>query len=383
MKDQSASDEKVVILAPTGQDSLLAAQALEQAGVSSELVTTLPDLSKLITSNDRGAILIAEEALLPRAIPEFVEALSQQDTWSDIPVVSMTGSGKASHSSLQILNYFASCENVTLLERPCRTVTITSAIQFALRARRKQYEVRRLIKELAASVRQRDDFMSIASHELKTPLTSLKLQTQLNERALERGDQRILTAEGIRKLVQNTHKQVDRLSRLVEDMLDISRINTGKLSIASEAMNLTELTAELIERFQPQLAEAGCTVVTDLELEVAGNWDRYRVEQVINNLLSNAVKYSTGGQLQIVVKKDSDWAELSVQDQGPGIATEDHERIFLRFERAVKNTGISGLGLGLFISKQIVESHGGSISLVSEPGEGSKFTVKLPLDRAA
>ena len=104
---------------------------------------------------------------------------------------------------------------------------------------------------------------------------------------------------------------------------------------------------------------------------------------MINNLLSNAVKYSTGGQLQIVVKKDSDWAELSVQDQGPGIATEDHERIFLRFERAVKNTGISGLGLGLFISKQIVESHGGSISLVSEPGEGSKFTVKLPLDRAA
>jgi signal transduction histidine kinase len=267
---------------------------------------------------------------------------------------------------------------VTLIERPFRTVTITSLIQMALRARRRQYEVRGLLKELNAAVSQRDEFISIASHELKTPLTSLKLQTQLHERALNRGDTSLFSPDKLRKIVHGTNQQLDRLARLVEDMLDVSRINTGKLTVQKTQMDLTSLIGEIIERLSPQLDEAECVLNMDLEKNVVGTWDPYRIEQVIGNLLSNAIRYSARKPVHLSLRTQASQVEVKVRDEGPGIAFEDQMRVFERFERAVTSKHISGLGLGLYISKQIVESHQGQIQLESELGRGSTFTIRMP-----
>jgi signal transduction histidine kinase len=262
-------------------------------------------------------------------------------------------------------------------------VTIISVVQVALRARRKQYEVRDLLRALESAVAQRDEFMSIASHELKTPLTSLKLQAQVGERSLARGDPAFQSPDNLRKLMRSTNKQLDRLGRLVEDMLDVSRVNTGKLTLSPERMDLSALVGDLVDRFESQLAEAGCEVTSEIEPGVVGLWDGYRIEQVVSNLLSNVIKYGRGCPVRISLFQDGKAATLEVSDRGPGISSEDQRRIFDRFERAANAKHIGGLGLGLYISKQIVERHGGKIEVESRRGGGSTFRVALPLVHAA
>jgi signal transduction histidine kinase len=290
----------------------------------------------------------------------------------------MTGHGETNRVSLQMLNLFTASGNVTLLERPCRAVTIISVVQVALRARRKQYEVRDLLRALESAVAQRDEFMSIASHELKTPLTSLKLQTQVGERSLARGDLSFQSPENLRKLLGSTSKQLDRLGRLVEDMLDVSRVNTGKLSLAPERVDLSSLVIDVLDRFRSQLVEAGCEVTAEIDSDVVGLWDAYRIEQVASNLLSNVIRYSRGAPVHVSLVNQGENAVLEVRDAGPGISIEDQKKIFDRFERAANAKNIRGLGLGLYISKQIVENHGGKIEVDSRPGNGSTFRVTLP-----
>ena len=232
---------------------------------------------------------------------------------------------------------------------------------------------------LREAIRARDEFLSVASHELKTPLTSLKLQAQLRSRNLEKGNISAFTQEQLNKMVVTDARQIDRLIHLVDDMLDISRINTGKLSIRREQLDLCELTREVLDRFQNQLESTGSTVTLDCGTAVTGNWDRFRLEQVLVNLFTNAMKYGAGTPIQITVSRMGALALLTVRDQGIGIAQENHDRIFQRFERAVSANQVSGLGLGLYIVRQIVEMHGGTIEVESELGKGSTFKVTLPL----
>jgi signal transduction histidine kinase len=376
-------DETILVLAPTGQDSTLISEALVRVGIAAESVLSLAKLTEVIQQEPRGTIMIAEEALHPDGIAPFMRALSHQEKWSDIPIILMTGHGETNRVSLQMLNLFTASGNVTLLERPCRAVTIISVVQVALRARRKQYEVRDLLRALETAVAQRDEFMSIASHELKTPLTSLKLQTQVGERSLARGDPTFQSPENLRKLLGSTSKQLDRLGRLVEDMLDVSRVNTGKLTLAPERVNLSNLIKDVLDRFRSQLVEAGCEVTEQIESDIVGLWDAYRIEQVMSNLLSNVIRYSRYAPVRISLTREDENAVLVVQDSGPGISDADQKRIFDRFERAANAKHIGGLGLGLYISKQIVENHGGAIEVDSRPGEGSRFRVTLPLRHTA
>jgi PAS domain S-box-containing protein len=224
-------------------------------------------------------------------------------------------------------------------------------------------------RALEDSIRARDEFVSIASHELKTPLTSLKLQTQLIKQKVARGDGDVLTPEWLLKVANRSEQQVDRLTRLVEDMLDIARLRSGKLTIERSPTDLGALTRELVERLSSAL----------IRVDVIGQWDPQRIEQVLSNLLSNAVKYGGGKAVEVSVRREGDRAILSVHDQGRGIPVELHERIFDRFERVNESQSIAGLGLGLYIVRQIVEIHGGTVRVESEPGQGSTFTVTLPL----
>ncbi len=240
----------------------------------------------------------------------------------------------------------------------------------------------RLFQKNREAIETRDEFLSICSHELRTPLTSLKLQNQLVERALQQSQSQAndsVHQERFAKLVQQSGNQVDRLVRLVEEMLDISRIRSGKLAITAEKVDATNLVRETLERFAPQLQQMKCAVTLNAPPELIGSWDKLRLEQVIVNLLTNAMKYGQGRPIHIELGRENERAVLAVKDQGIGIAKEHQTRIFERFERAISKSEISGLGLGLYIVKQIVELHGGAIRVESELGQGSRFVVDLPL----
>ncbi|HYH95108.1 ATP-binding protein, partial [Hyalangium sp.] len=243
--------------------------------------------------------------------------------------------------------------------------------------RQHEGEERRARAGLEAAVRSRDEFLSLASHELKTPLTSLMLQAQLLQRRQERGE--LLPPESVRRVLDQTTRQTQRLARLVNDMLDISRIAVGKLSLEQDTFDLAELADDVVAKLGPQLSEARCDVSVRAEEPVVGTWDRYRLEQVLTNFLTNAARYGPGKPVEISVCRLEERAELRVRDQGRGIAPEDQERIFRKFERAVDGNEVSGLGLGLFIVREIVEMHGGAVRVESAPGQGATFIVHLPV----
>ncbi len=237
---------------------------------------------------------------------------------------------------------------------------------------------KKIEQKLTDSIRVRNEFLSIASHELKTPLTSLMLLAQSMKRTLSQAGKE-MSLEKIEKMTLQTEKQLLRLTHLVDDMLDITRIDSGKLILNKEQFDLYELIQEIAERLQPQIQSAtGSPLIMSVLEHSLGYWDRHRIEQVITNLITNAIRYGKGRNVQLELKNFKDSAEISVKDFGAGIQKEDRERIFNCFERAVNPNEVSGLGLGLFISKQIVDSHQGRIWVESEVEHGSTFFVSLP-----
>ncbi|WP_233278085.1 CHASE domain-containing protein [Myxococcus stipitatus] len=237
-------------------------------------------------------------------------------------------------------------------------------------------EQQRLASEAQAAVRVRDEFLSVAAHELRTPLTSLKLQLQLLFRQLHQDGP--LDTERLERGVETCERQMTRLTKLVDSLLDVSRLSSGRMELQLEPLELGELVREMARRFEMEAQAAGVRLDVDTPQPVTGRWDRLRLEQVITNLMSNALKYGHGSPVDVRVRGDEHEARLEVQDRGIGIAPEDAGRVFDRFERAVSSRHYGGLGLGLFITRQLVEAHGGSISLESTPGQGTTFIVHLP-----
>ncbi len=237
-------------------------------------------------------------------------------------------------------------------------------------------------EKLQKAIYIRDEFLSIASHELRTPLTPLKLQIQGLAHTLRRGGLTDLSIEKVKKVTESCDKSITRLSLLIDNLLDVSRINMGKLNLNYEKTDLVALTSDIIDRHRQEITVSGSKVNFSFEHEVIGNFDRLRLEQVISNLLTNSLKYGMRRPISISISDDTHHATITIQDKGIGISQKDFERIFLRFERATSDMKIGGLGLGLYITKQIVEAHGGNISVRSEVGEGSTFTVKIPLYRS-
>ncbi len=228
----------------------------------------------------------------------------------------------------------------------------------------------------------RDEFLSIASHELKTPLTSLQLHFHLLTRMTDPKFASITNHEKVKQTLAKASTQVDRITNLVNDLLDVTRIQAGKLNFRFEKVNLLRLMEEVLERFSEQLALARCKLEVNICEDIVGFWDPIKIEQIIVNLVTNAIKYAPGRPIVISAMTGDRNVYLTVQDFGPGINKESQQRIFDRFERVTNSQNIGGLGLGLFISRQIAEAHRGKIHVVSELGKGARFILDLPLNPA-
>ncbi len=327
---------------------------------------------------------------------QLAELMRGTERTKQIPIVFVSAAGRE-------LNYaFKGYESgaVDFMHKPLDTHAVRSKVSVfvdlyrnrkrlarqleALEQSRREQEVlldelRSTKADLEDAVRMRDDFMSIVSHELKTPLNTLILEVQLRKMQLGRSNFAAFSEDKLRQMVDKDERQIKSLIRLIDDMLDVSRIRTGKLSIRPTRLDLGVLVSNVVENFAPQMEASGCTLLFQRPEPVIGFWDEFRIEQVLANLLTNAMRYGAGKPVQVSVSVWENDACIEVRDQGIGISQKSLERIFCQFERAEGSESSAGLGLGLFIAEQIVKAHKGRIHVESKEGSGALFRVLLPL----
>lgn len=235
-------------------------------------------------------------------------------------------------------------------------------------------------QRLKDALSNRDEFLSLASHELKTPITPLTLQMQTFINLFQTGLYKTIDPEKLQRMLQTSQGQIDRLARLIDELVDVSRITNNKLELNPSVVNIVTLTEKVINDFQEEINQSGCQVSFHCDGVKEGFWDAFRIEQVIVNLLTNALKYGAAKPIEIsIIQLGTRYVRFSMLDHGIGIAPENLSRIFERFERAVSGDSYSGLGLGLFISNDIVAQHKGSLSVESQLGVGSVFHMDLPI----
>ncbi len=318
-----------------------------------------------------GQVLASGRSLLvPELTPERVRAEMKPEYWhylesvGSVLIAPLTARGRT----------FGHVTMLRDLPGPAYTTEDQSFLEdLAVRAA-ESIENARLYGTAQAAVAARDEFLSIASHELRTPLAALKLALQNLRRMLGGA----ADAAGRRSL-EAGERQTGRLETLVAALLDVSRIQAGRLDLTLEEVDLSALVLETVAQFEDQLALAGCAVSVRAPAPVAGRWDRLRLGQVVVNLLSNAMKYGQGKPIEIEVEGSGGRARLAVRDQGIGLGPEAQRRIFQRFVRAASSRNYGGLGLGLYIARRLAEAHGGTVRVESEPGQGSIFTLELPM----
>jgi len=241
-----------------------------------------------------------------------------------------------------------------------------------LTERRELEDERLRLAHAQEAVRLRDEFLSLASHELKTPLTVLQLQLEALRAHLAPDDRATLAK------LERTHRAGQRLTEMVDALLDVSRIATGQFALHLEQFDLADIAATVLDRLRGTATNAGCDLSVTAE-HVVGKWDRRRIEQVVSNLIANAIRYAAGSPITVRVTRQVDDALIEVRDHGPGVPTGQLARIFERFERGVSMRHFGGLGLGLYVVRQIIEAHGGHVTAENRAGGGACFTVRLPL----
>ncbi|MFP5385819.1 MAG: ATP-binding protein [Bacteriovoracia bacterium] len=314
---------------------------------------------------------------------ELAEIMRSTEKTRTIPLIFVTAASTDSHRIFEGYEKGA----VDFLLKPLSPQIVISKVRIFLELYSQKVMLQQKLRKieetetnLKKALRSRDEFLSICSHELKTPLTSLKMQIQIINRLRDKkGDGVAFSVENMVKFLGQADRSVERIIHLVNDMLDISRVTTGRLSLNLEKVELDKLAGEVIDRLSTFMEMAECNVTLKVEKKVAGLWDKFRIEQVITNLLTNAAKYAPGSPVVVRVYEDGQYGAIDVQDFGPGISKEDQGKIFERFERVSNADSITGLGLGLYISRQISELHHGKLTVQSEPGNGTTFTLKLPL----
>ena len=372
MPERSAREQRVLVLAPTGRDAVLACQLLTSMDVPSHACDGSDELFEEIAAG-AGAVILADEALQPGTTNGLLEVLGSQPPWSDLPLIVFT----RGESSEQILELLVPLGNATLLERPVRLSTLVSAVKAALRARRRQYEVRDLLCRQAEADRRKDEFLAMLGHELRNPMAAIRNALWVLDQVGSKDERAIRQRETIQR-------QTRHLVRMVDDLLDVSRVTLGKIILKRQAIDLREV----VERCLSDLGMGALAEEKGLDLAVRSqslvvHGDPVRLEQVICNLLQNAIKYTPrGGLLSLTLEADRSEAVVRVCDTGVGLSPEMLSTIFEPFAQVESSRQRSegGLGLGLPLVRSLVAMHGGRVEAQSDgPGCGSEFIVRLPL----
>jgi signal transduction histidine kinase/CheY-like chemotaxis protein len=370
MNPPERSELRVLVLAPVGRDSALVEQTLAEAGIESRVCPDL-EVLRLEIAEGAGAVTVTDDILSPKAVGELGGMFAGQLPWSDLPLLVFSAGHEEGGRPLEELKKLAS---YTLIDRPTRKKTLVSAVQTALRARRRQYQVRDLLVELEKSVRSRDQFLAMLSHELRNPLAAILTAVQLMER---RNPTMFVSERGI------VQRQARVLARLVDDLLDVSRVTLGKIVLSPGLVDMGALLERCIKALSGTAGDLGVAVSLEpppSSFVVEG--DPVRLEQVVSNLLTNALKYTPrGGHVDVSVQLEEGSARIRVADDGVGIDADVLPRIFELFAQDDQTLDRSrgGLGVGLTLVRSLVALHGGSVVAESPGrGKGSVFTVRLP-----
>ncbi len=370
--DIQRPEERVLVLAPTGRDALLACELLTQAGVDSLVCADEVELCQGIEEGAAVAVL-AEEALHPWTVHALLGALSRQGPWSDLPLIVFT---RGQHSSESMLEALGPLGNATILERPVRVSTLVSAVNAGMRARRRQYEVRDLLRRQADADRRKDEFLAMLGHELRNPLAAIRNAIWILEEAGSGEYQDVRQREVI-------ERQTHHLVRMVDDLLDVSRVTLGKIDLHVQPVDLQSVAERCLNELgMKRVAESHELTVSVSTEPVLVQGDPVRLEQVVCNLLHNAIKYTPrGGSIDLTVGSEDGEAVVRVRDTGLGISADMLTRIFEPFTQVESSRKRSegGLGLGLPLVRSLVELHGGTVEAHSAGHEqGSEFVVRLP-----
>ncbi|HEX2225164.1 MAG TPA: ATP-binding protein [Thermoanaerobaculia bacterium] len=372
-------EERILILAPTGRDAMLAAgllaQELTQEEVDCQCCGNGVELCQAIAAG-AGAVLLAEEALVPATLEPLRTALADQPPWSDLPLIVFT---RGDSSSGEILKLLGPLCNATLLERPVRLTTLVSAVRAALRARRRQYQVRELLRRSEEADRRKDEFLAMLGHEIRNPLAAIRNALWVLEQAGTSSEK-----AGRQREVMG--RQIHHLTRMVDDLLDVSRVTRGKILLQPQTVNLQEVADRCLQELGMETQARSRNIEVTVSSEpVYVKGDPVRLEQVLCNLIQNGIKYTPpGGKLTLTVAREeaTGQAVVRVRDTGIGIPAEMLPRVFELFTQVEASIERSqgGLGLGLPLVRSLVELHGGKVSVTSDgPGQGSEFVIRLPL----
>ena len=362
---------RVLIVAPIGRDAELMCTHLETAGITCEAFDSVDAVCATL-KDGAGALLLTEEALLPDVTPRLAQALDCQPPWSDVPIIILAGEPFDRPS--RTFGDLGRRTNVTLVDRPVRIKSLVSATQSALRARERQYQIRDLMETLEDRVHERDRFLAILGHELRNPLGAILLASQM------KGDDGKLDGDHA-ELIE---RQSRHLTRIVNDLLDLSRLVSGKIVLKRQIIDLADAVHQAMETVRAASTRHKVAVeirpaTTPLPVDV----DPVRTDQIITNVLTNAVKYTPeGGHVVVTLEREGDRAVVRVTDDGVGIAPDRIGTIFELFAQAENAIGRAqgGMGIGLALVRNLLHLHGGTITAKSDGiGKGSEFAVQFPI----
>jgi signal transduction histidine kinase len=382
--DLAAADDRVVLLAPTRRDEVTTVTLLAAAGFHVTTCTTITAAAEELHAG-AAVLIVPEEMLTPDGRVHLVQVLECQPRWSDLPVLVLTRTGASSAASSEAAQTLG---NVTLLERPLRLTTFLSAVKTAVRARQRQYEIKRFLEERAAnedSLRRaderKDEFLATLGHELRNPLAPLLSGVHLM-RLLIPEDERVL------RVASTMERQISHLVRLVDDLLEVSRITRGLVEVRHDPLDLSAILHEAVDSTRPTFDRARHELAIDIPvgpIPVIG--DRVRLTQVFSNLLTNAAKYTNeGGRIRLSAAHTAARVTVTITDNGIGIPASHLASVFDMFTQVDRSSrrAQGGLGIGLTLVRSLVDLHGGRVEARSAgPGQGSEFIVDLPLHVAS
>jgi signal transduction histidine kinase/CheY-like chemotaxis protein len=376
--DRNALEQRVLVLAPSGRDAALASQVLEQAQITAVVCADLAALTAAMDAG-AGAAVLANEALTPEVIAALTAHLHRQPAWSDFPLLIFTARAASASENRRSLEAFACLGNVTALERPVHPLTMVSATQAALRARARQYAARAALLDRERDVRQRDEFLALLGHELRNPLGALRNAATMVERSTADAP----TPASVDRPLAIIDRQLRHLTQLVDDLLDVARVTSGKIALKVAPVDLAAATGAMLEEMGKACRERRLQIdlsVPDAPVVVMA--DPVRLDQILTNLLTNALKYTPSGErIDVSVDVEGREAVLRVADTGVGLSADVLPTIFEPFTQAARTLDRSqgGIGLGLSVVRALARLHGGDVTVTSAGlGRGSEFVVRVP-----